>query len=70
MSARLDPAADQRELSPECALARRPGYEDVHGACGRLRDVPLPHGGGLLLVRRCDCACHRPPAGDESRAGP
>jgi hypothetical protein len=43
----------ESELSPECALARRPGYEGVHGACRRLRDIPLPHGAGLLLVRRC-----------------
>ncbi|MGW7129991.1 hypothetical protein ACWGIA_16815 [Streptomyces bobili] len=36
-----------------CALARRPGYEDVHDACRRLRDIPLPHSGGLLpLVHR------------------
>ncbi|WP_158973341.1 hypothetical protein [Streptomyces griseus] len=54
-------AADMRALSPECTLARQPGYEDVHGACRRLTDIPLPYGGGLLLVRRCDCACHRPP---------
>lgn len=61
-------AADQRELSPECTLARGPGYEDVHDACRRLRDIPLPHSGGLLpLVRRCGCVCHRPATGEEPR---
>ncbi|AVV47205.1 hypothetical protein C6376_00775 [Streptomyces sp. P3] len=51
---------ETRELSPECALAHVPGYEDVHLSCRRLRDIPLPHGGGLLLVHRCPCPCHRP----------
>lgn len=58
------------ELSPECALAHRPGYEDVHLACRRLRDIPLPHGGGLLLVDRCPCSCHHPrPEGARTAAG-
>lgn len=51
-------AGEEQELSPECTLASRPGYEDIHASCRRLRDIPLPHGGGLLLVRRCGCACH------------
>ncbi|MFF3329077.1 hypothetical protein ACFYWX_05865 [Streptomyces sp. NPDC002888] len=67
MSARPGAAADTRELSPECTLARQRGYEDVHVACRRLRDIPLPYGGGLLLVRRCGCACHRPPVGEGKR---
>ncbi|MCX4883307.1 hypothetical protein [Streptomyces sp. NBC_00847] len=59
--------ADARApLSAECALARRAGYEDVHGACRQLRDVPLPHSTSLLLVRRCGCGCHHP-AGEGER---
>ncbi|CAM5689010.1 hypothetical protein SAURM35S_00879 [Streptomyces aurantiogriseus] len=55
-----------RELSPECTLACEPGYEDVHGACRRLSDIPLPHSGGRLpLLRRC--ACHRPLVGEGTR---
>ncbi|MGW1270049.1 hypothetical protein [Streptomyces sp. NPDC002491] len=65
MSARPGGAVEG-ELSPECALASRPGYEDVHGACRQLSDVPLPYGGGQLLLRRCDCTCHRPPS-DQAR---
>ncbi|MEU3050299.1 hypothetical protein ABZ705_27970 [Streptomyces sp. NPDC006984] len=45
-------------LSPECAVAARPGYEDLHGQCRRTGDVPLPHATGLLLVHRCTCPCH------------
>lgn len=61
-------AGEAGELSPECALAHRPGYADVHLACRRLRDIPLPHGGGLLLVHRC--ACHHPsPEGAQAGAG-
>ncbi|MFJ4643456.1 hypothetical protein ACIP6Q_07925 [Streptomyces bobili] len=68
MSAGPATVADPRELSPECTLARRPGYEDVHDACRRLRDIPLPHSVGLLpLVRRCGCTCHRPPTAVGSR---
>ncbi len=52
-------------LSAECALAGRDGYEDLHDACRRTRDVPLPHGGGLVLVPRCTCACHRHGASGE-----
>ncbi|MCD9873638.1 hypothetical protein [Streptomyces guryensis] len=50
--------ADATVLSAECALAGRPGYEDVHGACRQLRDVVLPHSPGLLLESRCGCDCH------------
>jgi hypothetical protein len=59
-------AVDARALSAECALARRPGYEDVHSTCRQPRDVPLPHSTGLLLARRCGCGCHRP-AGESER---
>ncbi|WP_435608458.1 hypothetical protein [Streptomyces sp. C10-9-1] len=51
-------------LSPECAVAARPGYEDLHGQCRRTGDVPLPHATGLLLVHRCTCPCH---GGDRER---
>lgn len=56
------PSAAQREdvefLSAECAVGRRAGYEALHGRCSQTEDVPLPHGGGLLLMRRCPCSCH------------
>ncbi len=51
--------------SAECALARRPAYEDLHTRCRQTRDVPLPYARGLLLVPRCGCPCHRP-EGDEA----
>jgi hypothetical protein len=44
--------------SPECAVAARPGYQDVHGQCRQTGDVPLPHAIGLTLVHRCTCRCH------------
>lgn len=50
------PAVD---MSAECTLATQPGYEDLHNECKQTKDVPLIHGGGLLLVHRCGCACHR-----------
>lgn len=46
------------EMSPECTVAQRPGYAELHRACRQTEDVPLPHGGGILLVRRCACAHH------------
>ncbi|MFI5798603.1 hypothetical protein [Streptomyces sp. NPDC051677] len=58
-------AADVTDLSVECTLGRKAGYESVHGWCRQLKDVPLPHSTGVLLVRRCRCACHRqPPPGN------
>jgi hypothetical protein len=53
-------AADTRtaSVSPECAVAVRPGYEDLHAQCRRTEDVPLPYAIGLLLVHRCTCRCH------------
>ncbi|WP_416986077.1 hypothetical protein [Streptomyces sp. T028] len=60
MSARPGGTSVWRELPPECVLARRRGYEDVHAVCRQLRDIPLPHGAGLLLVHRCGCDCHGP----------
>ncbi|MEV0483326.1 hypothetical protein AB0I69_22310 [Streptomyces sp. NPDC050508] len=44
--------------SAECALAKRPGYEDLHGDCRETRDVFLPGSAGILLTPRCDCECH------------
>lgn len=64
VSARPGTPPGQRELSAECTLASRSGYEDVHASCLCLRDIPLPYGGGLLLMRRCGCACHRLPVGE------
>ncbi|MEU8968572.1 hypothetical protein AB0D11_04715 [Streptomyces monashensis] len=54
---------DTSWLSAECALALRPGYEDLHGVCRQTADVALPGGLGLLLMRRCPCACHGPVTG-------
>ncbi|MEV6531012.1 hypothetical protein AB0M86_15650 [Streptomyces sp. NPDC051639] len=46
-------------MSAECALAQQPGYKDLHRECRQTKDVPLPYGGGILLVRRCTCPHHR-----------
>lgn len=54
---------DTSWLSAECALALRPGYEDLHDSCHQTADVPLPGSVGLLLIRRCPCACHGPVTG-------
>ncbi len=54
------PTVGTETLSAECTLAKHRGYEDLHGECRQTGgDVPLPHSYGLLLVRRCGCACHR-----------
>ncbi|KUM85178.1 MULTISPECIES: hypothetical protein [Streptomyces] len=53
------PSVDTSALSAECAVAQQAGYKDLHGECRQTQDVPLPHGGGLLLARRCGCTCHR-----------
>lgn len=50
-------------LSVECELAKRPDYKDVHNSCRQTKDIPLPHGSGILLQRRCGCTCHRGMAG-------
>ncbi|GLW51569.1 hypothetical protein Stsp02_72300 [Streptomyces sp. NBRC 14336] len=52
-------AAEAPPLSPECTLAREPGYGAAHEECRRTDDIPLPHGSGILLQRRCGCVCHR-----------
>lgn len=44
--------------SAECALALRPGYEDLHRTCRQTHDALLPGTSGIVLVPRCGCACH------------
>lgn len=58
-------ATDTPPSSAECTVAQRPECADLHRACRQTEDVPLPHGGGLLLMRRCGCTCHAQP-GDVS----
>jgi hypothetical protein len=61
MTSGTRPAAapvDLSTLSPECAVGMRPGYEDLHGECRQTRDIPLPHGGGIILEKRCRCPHH------------
>ncbi|WP_209445567.1 hypothetical protein [Streptomyces roseochromogenus] len=55
-----NPGNDAESPSPsaECALARRPGYEELHHACIQTQDIPLPGAIGILLTPRCDCPCH------------
>ncbi|MBP5870816.1 hypothetical protein [Streptomyces scabiei] len=55
------PVTDTAHLSPECAVAQRPGYEHLHGDC-RQDDIPLPGAVGVLLQTRCPCDCHSPKA--------
>lgn len=52
------PATADQDLSAECQLAERPGYEDVHDSCTQLADVPMPGAPRITLVRRCRCTCH------------
>ncbi|MDX3782114.1 hypothetical protein [Streptomyces europaeiscabiei] len=56
----LRPSETDAALSVECALAGRPGYEDLHRRCRRTADVPLPGTLGLLLMSACPCSCHAP----------
>jgi hypothetical protein len=49
---------DTSTMSAECAVAQRPGYEDLHRECRQTQDVSLPGATGVLLVRRCTCTCH------------
>lgn len=46
-------------LSTECRLAAREGYESTHDLCRQTEDIPLPHSTGILLQTRCPCACHK-----------
>jgi hypothetical protein len=52
-------AQDRLSLSTECELAQRDGYEDLHGTCTQLADVPMPGAPRITLLRRCGCTCHR-----------
>ena len=52
------PTVDTDTMSAECAVAQRPEYKDLHDDCRQTKDVPLPGGGGILLVPRCTCTCH------------
>ena len=56
---------DAEFLSAECTVGKQAGFEALHGKCRQTKDVPLPHGGGLLLMRRCPCACHTQTEGAE-----
>jgi hypothetical protein len=49
---------DTSTMSAESALAQRPDYKDLHHEYRQTEDVPLPHDGGLLLIRRCTCTHH------------
>ncbi len=50
---------DQSPASPECTLATRPGYHDLHAHCRQTSSIPLPHAIGILLQSRCGCSCHK-----------
>lgn len=49
---------DTADLSPECAVGTKPGYDDLHERCCQTADIPLPGGSGIVLVPRCRCTCH------------
>ncbi len=51
-------AEDEVTLSAECTVAKRPEYADLHDECRDTKDIPLPHGHGIILIHRCRCACH------------
>ncbi|WP_217555206.1 hypothetical protein [Streptomyces sp. GbtcB6] len=53
------PTEDPSTMSAECALAQQPGYSKLHSECRQTRDIPLPHGRGILLIPRCTCPHHR-----------
>lgn len=59
MSTTHPPTAAEQDLSAECDLGQRPGYEELHGTCTQLADVPMPGVPAITLMRRCDCSCHR-----------
>lgn len=60
MTAAID---DPSTRSAECAVAALDGYQELHHECRQTKDIPLPHGAGLVLVRRCTCPCHTQIAG-------
>lgn len=49
----------EKTLSAECAVAQKPGYEDLHERCTQTKDIPLPCSNGIVLQPRCQCDCHR-----------
>lgn len=59
---------DLTEMSPECAVATKRGYGDLHAKCRQTADIPLPGASGIFLVKRCRCPHHRgaPAAGSEA----
>lgn len=54
----IAPVAKAPPSSAECTLAQRPEHKELHGDCRQTRNIPLPHASGILLQRRCGCACH------------
>ncbi len=44
-------------LTVECTLVLRPEYEGMHAKCRQIKDIPLPHSAGILLLARCRCRC-------------
>lgn len=60
MTAAID---DTSMRSAECAVAALDGYQELHHECRQTKDIPLPHGAYLVLVRRCTCPCHTQIAG-------
>ena len=52
-------SVDTSTMSAECAVAHQPGYADLHDECRQTENIPLPNGGGILLVPRCTCPHHR-----------
>ena len=56
--------ADAPNLSAECTVAKHPDYTGMHGRCRQTKDIPLPHGTGILYQARCRCSCH-PQSGDD-----
>ncbi|WP_328838583.1 hypothetical protein [Streptomyces europaeiscabiei] len=63
----LRPSEADAALLAECALAGRPGYEDLHRRCRQTADVPLPGTTGLLLMSACPCSCHHAPGTAKAR---
>ncbi|MGW0837366.1 hypothetical protein [Streptomyces prunicolor] len=49
---------DLSTRSAECTLAAQAGYQNLHQDCRQTTDIPLPHGGGIVLIARCTCPCH------------
>ncbi|MBP5939880.1 hypothetical protein F3K43_30850 [Streptomyces sp. LBUM 1476] len=58
MTADIDPD----HLSSSCAVARQFGPPSGHADCRLTKDIPLPHGGGIVLIPRCPCRIHPDPA--------